>query len=135
MIDKRKNVQTPPPAPSASAVGPCPTIIQISRTPRHWKFCPAQSHHPTTLGMMDGWFVVLGFTALWDSIIVYIGPSLRDREKEENNRREKNVQTAPIRTFASPVGLCPTIIKLSRTPRHWKFTQNTCTTRHSIWYD
>ena len=28
----------PPPAPTASAVGPCPTIIQISRTPRHWKF-------------------------------------------------------------------------------------------------
>ena len=28
----------PPPAPTASAIGPCPTIIQISRTPRHWKF-------------------------------------------------------------------------------------------------
>ena len=28
----------PPPAPTASTVGPCPTIIQISRTPRHWKF-------------------------------------------------------------------------------------------------
>ena len=30
----------PPPAPIASAIGPCPspTIIQISRTPRHWKF-------------------------------------------------------------------------------------------------
>ena len=28
----------PPPAPTASATGPCPTIIQISRTPQHWKF-------------------------------------------------------------------------------------------------
>ena len=28
----------PPPAPTASAKGPCPTIIQTSRTPRHWKF-------------------------------------------------------------------------------------------------
>ena len=28
----------PPPAPTAGAIGPCPTIIQISRTPRHWKF-------------------------------------------------------------------------------------------------
>ena len=28
----------PPPAPIASAIGPCPTIIQISRTPQHWKF-------------------------------------------------------------------------------------------------
>ena len=45
MIDERKNVQTIPPAPSASAVGPCPTIIQISRTPRHWKFT---QHHRTT---------------------------------------------------------------------------------------
>ena len=28
----------PPPAPTASTVGPCPTIIQICRTPRQWKF-------------------------------------------------------------------------------------------------
>ena len=28
----------PPPAPTARAVGPCPTLIQTSRTPRHWKF-------------------------------------------------------------------------------------------------
>ena len=28
----------PRPAPIASAMGPSPTIIQISRTPRHWKF-------------------------------------------------------------------------------------------------
>ena len=28
----------PQPAPIASTVDPCPTIIQISRTPRHWKF-------------------------------------------------------------------------------------------------
>ena len=45
MIDERKNVQTTPPAPPATAVGPCPTIIQISRTPRHWKFT---QHHRTT---------------------------------------------------------------------------------------
>ena len=36
-----------PPAPTASAVGPCPTPIQISRTrtPWHWKFI---QHHRTT---------------------------------------------------------------------------------------
>ena len=28
----------PPPAPTASAIGPCPTIIKISRTPRYWQF-------------------------------------------------------------------------------------------------
>ena len=35
----------PPPAPTASAVGPCPTLLQISRTPRNWKFT---QHHRTT---------------------------------------------------------------------------------------
>ena len=28
----------PPPTPTASAIGPCPTIVQTSRTPQHWKF-------------------------------------------------------------------------------------------------
>ena len=33
------------PAPTVSAVSPCFTIIQVSRTPRHWKFT---QHHRTT---------------------------------------------------------------------------------------
>ena len=43
----------PPPAPTAGAVGPCPTLIQTSRTPRHWKF--AQDHRTTQppLGVRD----------------------------------------------------------------------------------
>ena len=37
-IDERKKCpNSPPPAPVASAIGPCPTILQISRTPWHWK--------------------------------------------------------------------------------------------------
>ena len=36
----------PPPAPTASVVGPCPTVIQISRTPRHWRFT---QHHCSEL--------------------------------------------------------------------------------------
>ena len=39
----------PPPAPTASAVGPCPTSIQISRTSPALEVYPAPSHHPTTL--------------------------------------------------------------------------------------
>ena len=35
------------PAPSASVVGPCPIIIEISRMPRHWKFTQNHLHHPT----------------------------------------------------------------------------------------
>ena len=45
MIDERKMSKPVPPAPTAGTVGPCPTIIQISRTPRHWKFT---QHHRTT---------------------------------------------------------------------------------------
>ena len=37
--------EQPPPAPTASTAGPCPTLIQISRTSRHWKFT---QHHRTT---------------------------------------------------------------------------------------
>ena len=32
---EKKCPNKPPPAPTASAIGPCPTIIQTSRTPRH----------------------------------------------------------------------------------------------------
>ena len=35
MIDERKISKQPPLTPSESIVGPCPTIIQISRTSRH----------------------------------------------------------------------------------------------------
>ena len=50
MIDERKKkAQTTPPAPTASAVGLCPTLIQISRTPRHWKFT---QHHRTTPSLL-----------------------------------------------------------------------------------
>ena len=52
-------------------------------------------------GVQDGWLVVLGLTALWDSISVYIGPSPREREKEErNDRREKKMSNQPpTRTY------------------------------------
>ena len=33
------------------------------------------------------WLVVLGLTALSDNILVYIGPSHREGEKEERNDR------------------------------------------------
>ena len=38
MIDEKTMSKQPPTAPIASAVGPSHTIIQINRTPRHWKF-------------------------------------------------------------------------------------------------
>ena len=45
MIGERKMSKQPPLAPTASAIRPCPTIIQISRTPRRWKFT---QHHRST---------------------------------------------------------------------------------------
>ena len=43
-----------------------------------------------------GWLVVLGLTALSDSISVYIGPSPKEREKEQrNDRREKKCPNNP----------------------------------------
>ena len=44
---ERKMSKQPPPAPTASAIGPCPTSIQIVGRPghRHWKF--TQDHHTT----------------------------------------------------------------------------------------
>ena len=35
--NKTKKKKQPRPAPAASTAGPCPTICQSSRTPRHWK--------------------------------------------------------------------------------------------------
>ena len=56
MIDERKMSKEPPPAPTAGAVSPCPTMIPISRTPRHWKFT---QHHRTTRPppVSSGWNV------------------------------------------------------------------------------
>ena len=39
------------------------------------------------VSLLVGWLVVLGLTALWDSISVYIGPSPKEREKEERKDR------------------------------------------------
>ena len=47
MIDERKMSKQPPPAHAASAMGPCPTVVQISRTPQNWKFTIAPPEHPT----------------------------------------------------------------------------------------
>ena len=37
--------------------------------------------------LVFGWLVVLGLTALSDSISVYIGPSPKEREKEKRKDR------------------------------------------------
>ena len=64
-----------PPAPTASAVRPCPTMI--------------------------GWLVVLGSMALSDSISVYIGPlPERGRKKREMTDKRKNDYFSLYRAFS-----------------------------------
>ena len=45
---QKKKKQPTRPAPAASIAGPCPTICQSSRTPRHWKLPStiARPNHP-----------------------------------------------------------------------------------------
>ena len=46
-----------------------------------------RSGRPLSARPWVGWLVVLGLTALTDSISVYIGPSPKEREKEERKDR------------------------------------------------
>ena len=46
-VDESKMSKQPPPAPTASAIGPCPIVIQIVGAPA-LEVYPAPSHHPTT---------------------------------------------------------------------------------------
>ena len=80
--------------------------------------------------LLVGWLVVLGLTALWDSISVYIGPTPKEGERGEKRIDEsKNVQTTPTRTYYKRSRPLPYCNPNCRTPRHWKFTQHHRTTR------
>ena len=72
MIDETKMAKQPLPVPTASTVVPCPTLIQSSRAPRHWKFT---KHHRTTLS---------------PPIILSSMQSLKLRERERERERERN---------------------------------------------
>ena len=48
----------------------------------------------------------------------------RGRKTREMEDERKNVQTAQTRTIRIAICPCSTIIQISKTPRHWKFTQN-----------
>ena len=47
----------------------------------------AAMHKKDEAATVVGWLVVLGLTALCDSISVYIGPSPKEREQEERKER------------------------------------------------
>ena len=91
----------PPPAPTASAVGPCPTIIQIVGR-------PGTGSLPSTIAPPDH-------------------PC--GRKRKERIVESKNVQTTPTRTYCKRTRPLPYCNPNCRTPRHWKFAQHHRITR------
>ena len=148
----------PPPAPTASALRPCPTVIQIGRT-------PVTGSLPSTIApphgaMVLGKLPVTGRTATLDkgrqgptalavgaggdcldsffppvyhvsfpSPSLYRAVSQREGERGERIDESKNVQTTPTRTYCKRNRPLPYCYQNCRTPRHWKFTQHHRTTR------
>ena len=56
-----KMSKPPPTAPTASAIGPCPTVIKIVGRPgTALEVYPAPSHHPTTRLFQEGQLSVTG---------------------------------------------------------------------------
>ena len=85
------------------------------------------------VGWLVGWLVVLGLTALWDSISVYIGPYPIEREKEKRNDwGEKNCLNSPHPHLLQAQQALALLSSNCRTPRHWKFTQDHRTTRSPL---
>ena len=90
----------PPPAPTASAIGPCPTVIKIVGR-------PGTESLPSTIAPPDH---PRQYFSLYRVV------SQREGEKREMIDEKKNVQTTPTRTNCKRRGPFPTIIQISRTP-------------------
>ena len=111
--EKKMSKQLPP-APTARAVGPCSTLIQISRTPRNWKFT---QHYRTTKYV---WLVVFGFNCSY-RVFQSISGRLQEGEKEMREKCPNNPHPH-LAQAQWALALLPS--KLVR-----KFTQHLCTTR------
>ena len=79
------------------------------------------------IGWLVGCFGLNGPLRQYFSL--YSAFSQRRRKKREDRREKKKSKQPPPAPTASTVGPCPTITLISRTPRHWKFTQHLRTTR------
>ena len=82
-----KMSKQPPPAPTGRTIGPCPTVIKIVGRPGTGSL-PSTIRPPLALGAGGGcfdfsWLVVLGLTALLNSISVYIRPSPKESERRD----------------------------------------------------
>ena len=127
----------PPPAPTASAEGPCPTVIKTVRRPGTGSlpstFAPPDHPRRTKIKVppWDGWLVgCFGFNGpLRQYFSLYRAVSQREGERGERIDESKNVQTAPTRTYCKRNRPLPYCNQNCRTPRHWKVTQHHRTTR------
>ena len=122
--------QPPPPhthtpAPTASAIDACPTIIQIVER-RALEVYPL--HHPMTPFWLVGWLFWVD-DPLRQYFSLYRVLSQREGERRERIEESKNVQTTPSRTYCKRSRPLPYYHPNCRTPRHWKFTQDHRTTR------
>ena len=83
-----KMSKQPPPAPTASAVGPCPTVIQIVGR-------PGTGSLPSTIAPPD--HPQRPFEAIFQSLSGRLPK--RGRKRRERIEKSKNVQTTPTRTY------------------------------------
>ena len=135
-----------PPAPTASAVGPCPTLIQIVGRPDTGSLPStiAPPNHPqrpfeTVFRSISGrlpkrgriWLVgCFGLNGpLRQYFSLYRAASQREGERGKKVEESKNVQTTPTRPYCKRSRPLPYCHPNCRTPRHWKFTQHHRTTR------
>ena len=123
----------PPPTPTASAVGPCPTLLQISRTPRHWKLTQHQRTTPSDGRHLGICSIQRCSFPYWFGLVVFLVLRLFERGRQRKVRidESKNVQATPTRTYCKCSRPLPYCSPNCRTSRQWKFTQHHCTTRPS----
>ena len=113
----------PPPAPSASTIGPCPTIIQISRTPRHWKFTQhLHTTRPPSYQEILRWLLV---TTLAEAILTFLLPRREflwkrpyfgntTLSRTANTKSQKLFSMVKTRNEATPYTLVSTVQTLVR---------------------
>ena len=93
----------PPPAPTASAIGPCPTIIQIVGRPDTGSL-PSTIAPPDPPPPQVGWLVgCFGFLRPFETVFHSISGRLpeRGRKKSKNDRREKTCPNNPHRSYTN----------------------------------
>ena len=104
----------PPPAPTASAVGPCPTAMQIVGRPGTGSLPSTITPASKKCGGGIGWLIWVKWP--FETVFQSISGRLPERGRKRRERIEasKNVKTTPPAPYASTVGPCPTLIQMSR---------------------